>query len=703
MLKSLSISWQLRLVVALCLIPVLLLAKLFVDQSFKDINFAEKERDGVVYLRAVWPVYTATLLNDPGTAKGNDVAAAAVKALESVGSQLDADMQSAEQSAALRDAFGKWAAASGSNAETLRLETRDAALALMARVGDKSNLILDPDLDTYYLMDVVLMRLPNMVKAVSAVERANRALTGDASFEDRLGYLSLETSFMDSHAAVGTSVTAAYDGNADGSLKAGSFPDSVAQFDKAFVAIDELADASRDAAMSGGAPPRPAGDFTAEAVTFEASANALWLTSADELDRLLVARIDGFKTRMYLNLGIVVAALAIALAASYWIASQLSGAIATLVDRLKRLTANDTALDIPYADRSNEIGAIASGLALFKQSIHEREALAAQVEADRRAAQQELEQTVANIRQENADLAVATQADQLASRKREQQAILTLAGELEASVASSVGALSASATQLNASAAQMSATSTITLEQAQIAGHSSRMAEDGLSAIAPTVEQMTSSIREISGQVNTAARVASEAVERVAIADKTVDSLAETAGKIGEIVTLINAIAEQTNLLALNATIEAARAGEAGKGFAVVASEVKSLATQTASATREIAEQIGAIQGSTQTAVNAIRDINKTVEQVSTVSSMIAAAIEEQTAAIGEINRSIGETASGARGVVTSIAEVDRAAVETQSASSEVVCASHEVSQQAENLREKVSLFIDGLRRAQAA
>ncbi len=74
--------------------------------------------------------------------------------------------------------------------------------------------------------------------------------------------------------------------------------------------------------------------------------------------------------------------------------------------------------------------------------------------------------------------------------------------------------------------------------------------------------------------------------------------MAEAAQKIGEVVTLINAIAGQTNLLALNATIEAARAGEAGKGFAVVASEVKNLAMQTAKATEEIGGQVRAIQQS---------------------------------------------------------------------------------------------------------
>ena len=92
--------------------------------------------------------------------------------------------------------------------------------------------------------------------------------------------------------------------------------------------------------------------------------------------------------------------------------------------------------------------------------------------------------------------------------------------------------------------------------------------------------------------------------------------LGNAATRIGEVVGLIQAIAGQTNLLALNATIEAARAGESGKGFAVVASEVKSLAGQTAKATEEIAEQIGAIQSAAADAAQAIEQVNAIIRDI---------------------------------------------------------------------------------------
>ena len=98
--------------------------------------------------------------------------------------------------------------------------------------------------------------------------------------------------------------------------------------------------------------------------------------------------------------------------------------------------------------------------------------------------------------------------------------------------------------------------------------------------------------------------------------NREITGLSESAQKIGEVIKLIRAIAEQTNLLALNATIEAARAGEAGRGFAVVASEVKSLAVQTATATEDIANHILAVQTSTSSAVEAIRLIATRTQEI---------------------------------------------------------------------------------------
>jgi methyl-accepting chemotaxis protein len=179
-----------------------------------------------------------------------------------------------------------------------------------------------------------------------------------------------------------------------------------------------------------------------------------------------------------------------------------------------------------------------------------------------------------------------------------------------------------------------------------------------------------------------------------------VQSLAAAAQKIGEVVSLINDIAEQTNLLALNATIEAARAGEAGKGFAVVASEVKSLATQTAKATEEIGQQIAAIQSETNEAVTAIQAITTTIERMNEISTTIAAAIEEQGAATREISNNVQQVASGAAQVSSNIAGVTKTAGDTGNAAAEVLNAADELARQSQNLRIEVEKFLEAVRAA---
>jgi methyl-accepting chemotaxis protein len=147
--------------------------------------------------------------------------------------------------------------------------------------------------------------------------------------------------------------------------------------------------------------------------------------------------------------------------------------------------------------------------------------------------------------------------------------------------------------------------------------------------------------------------------EKVQESARTVESLGERSDQIGEIIGTIEDIADQTNLLALNAAIEAARAGEQGRGFAVVADEVRALAERTTRATREIGVMIKAIQIETRGAVSAmeqgvhqvetgtmeaaksgaaLRDILEQVNDVAMQVSQIATAAEQQTATTGEIS-----------------------------------------------------------------
>ncbi len=159
--------------------------------------------------------------------------------------------------------------------------------------------------------------------------------------------------------------------------------------------------------------------------------------------------------------------------------------------------------------------------------------------------------------------------------------------------------------------------------------------------------------------------IVGQATERARTTDAEVSNLMDAVGKIETVVTLIQQIAQHTNLLALNATIELARAGEAGRGFAVVASEVKGLSEQTAKATGEIAQQIHAVQATTETAALAVRTIGAQVADIHHLATSVAAAVEQQQAATADIARNVSIVATGSNQAAESSRMVTEVAEQT--------------------------------------
>ncbi|MEV6601103.1 methyl-accepting chemotaxis protein [Actinoplanes sp. NPDC051346] len=194
--------------------------------------------------------------------------------------------------------------------------------------------------------------------------------------------------------------------------------------------------------------------------------------------------------------------------------------------------------------------------------------------------------------------------------------------------------------------------------QAGSVAESAALMSSNIQTVAAGAEEMGASIREIGESATQAAGVASRAVDVTAATTGVMAKLGESSMEIGNVVKVITAIAEQTNLLALNATIEAARAGEAGKGFAVVASEVKDLAQETAKATEDIGRRVAAIQSDTSGAVSAIEEISEIIARISDFQTTIASAVEEQSVTTNEMSRNVAEAATAGGQVASTITDV---------------------------------------------
>ena len=402
-------------------------------------------------------------------------------------------------------------------------------------------------------------------------------------------------------------------------------------------------------------------EATAHAETFQQLTTTLAqqvgaVQSMDRLREELTALIGSTNTeiaeqtqaRDSFSRTLIVAGSIVALVLGGLIAALIGRSIAkplrALGETMTRLARSDYAAQVPGRERRDEIGAMAAALQVFKESGIEMQRL--------RAAQEEA----------------------LLRSQEEKNAIMqSLADSLDVSVKEIVEAVQDSAGGMAKEAKSMAALANQTKEQATAVSGASSEASGNVQTVAASAEELSASIDKITQQVTKSSQMAGRATEQAQRTNEQVGGLVEGAQKVGEVVHLISDIAEQTNLLALNATIEAARAGEAGKGFAVVASEVKTLANQTGKATEEITQQIGNMQAATNGAAEVIKEIGETISEINEISTAIASAVEQQRAATGEIARNAELACNGTELVSDSIGSVTDAAVQAGGSAGKVL------------------------------
>lgn len=321
----------------------------------------------------------------------------------------------------------------------------------------------------------------------------------------------------------------------------------------------------------------------------------------------------------------------------------VSRPLSVLATRMNALTTGDLVTEIEFDDRGNEIGTMAKALQIFRKNAGEKariekEAVERNRQLDAERQLRESEKAEASARQISALRAMVERVER----------------ETQIAVADIVGMMDG----MTNITSNMLETSDGLAENSEHVASAAEQSSTTLKQTAKVTAELSQSIDLVAAQVQTAHTLTGQSVTASDGANTAIQNLANNVANIAEFTATISDIARKTKLLALNAGVEAARSGEYGRGFAVIASEVKALSEQTTTATEKIVSLIGEVKSSTDGALIAVEKISKAIDGVSSASIQISDSIKAQTEAAKSIARSVAETESAAAEVTSRIQQV---------------------------------------------
>lgn len=297
---------------------------------------------------------------------------------------------------------------------------------------------------------------------------------------------------------------------------------------------------------------------------------------------------------------------------------------------------------------------------------------------------------------ENGDLSTQddfTSTDEIGDLFASYNQMVANLSQLIREVAASSGELSASSQQISSGTEEVAAAAT---KQAETTNSISEMVKEMAAAVqivAQNAENASNSSEQSTRMAQEGYQVIKDTLEKMENISEKIHDLSSKSNQIGEIIEVIDDISEQTNLLALNAAIEAARAGEAGKGFAVVADEVRKLAERSTSATSKISDLIVMIQDNTKSSVDAVTEGNESANHAGESFERIMEMIKDSATKVTEIAASSEEQAAQSEEVMEAVENIAANTQETSAATEETAASANDLSKMAERLNDLTSQF----------
>lgn len=712
-LNRLRYGAKFALIAVLLGLPLAYVTKAFLSEIGAQIAFAQNERVGVQYLTPLSKIHSNFLSYRGAVAMGDSAKAASFASnVKSAIGQFEVVQQKDGDSLKTGEELSKlkkeWESIQTKGLGGDVVGGSDAfvglSLALHTTVANNSQLILDPDIDSFYSMDPSLVQIPN-----AAAKLANfRDLTvqslkdKELSADEKTALVVLLGQFQgatdtvwgdfDQVAKVNDEFKKKYQGGFDSSK-----------------AIAKKVGEEAQAKVLGGNLTSVPVDFVGLTNTANDTLAKYQTTLTGGLDELLKAREGRLDGRRSASLNVITVFLILALYTFVGFYRATMQSLSGLKLAANKLAIGDLDVEVSSSTK-DEIGDLYPSFAKLVDGLKDVTAVASDIsrgdltaEVKPRSDKDELGNAlyhmVESLRAVVTELqASAKNLDETSGNLKHSSGILTSSsetvGEAIRDVASSSDQTQHATYEIATTCeSQANSTSQASLAMGQLQNSISEV-ESAVNEQIQIVELTESKARENVESINAALHTVDRIREEVNATSDRVKDLGKAGERIGSIVDTINSIAEQTNLLALNAAIEAARAGEHGRGFAVVADEVRKLAEQSSKATEEIGRLINEVRGNVNLTLEAMNRSNAEVEKSSQAASNAATSMETLSASISGITNSTDVLATSAQSmlrethrlgdIIESIAtgseQTAAAAEELSATAAEVANTAHRVS-----------------------